>query len=279
MLVLRVGKRWSRFLHTERHALSPRSPFFEDFDIPGLALLRKLTNFTSFSEEEKQELERLATGPVRHLEVGQDAAREGDRPVRANLIVEGWAARYYTFEDGRRQITGLLFPGDICDVGMAILAAMDHSITAVSPLTIAEIAVDRIEELRQRFRRIDLALQWNALVEAAIARQWVTSLGQRSAAERLAHLFCEIFVRLEAVGLTSGAQCEFPLTQQNLADVTGLSAVHVNRTLMKLRGENLIVLKDRLLVIPDLAALQDFGMFDATYLHLAQDGGNLNAAS
>jgi CRP-like cAMP-binding protein len=114
-------------------------------------------------------------------------------------------------------------------------------------------------------------------VEEAIAREWITNVGQRDAAERMAHLFCEIFIRLRAVGLTNGHSCELPITQEQLGDATGMTNVHVNRTLQALREQGLIILKGKTLTIPDLEALQRAALFNANYLHLDRAGQSLDA--
>ena len=108
-------------------------------------------------------------------------------------------------------------------------------------------------------------------------REWTTNVGQRTAYERLAHLFCELFVRLRTVGLTDGKSCDFPPTQLDLADATGLTSVHVNRTIQELRRDGLIELHNRRLTIPDLRALMNACMFNANYLHLNHEGAHLDA--
>jgi CRP-like cAMP-binding protein len=104
------------------------------------------------------------------------------------------------------------------------------------------------------------------------------SLGQRTASERMAHLLCELFVRLRLAGLTEDTSCDFPLTQSDLAEATGLSKVHVNRTLQELRSAELIVLKGRYLTIPSLDRLVDVGLFNANYLHMDREGYQLDAS-
>jgi len=125
--------------------------------------------------------------------------------------------------------------------------------------------------------RITQALFWNELVTAAIQREWTLKLGQRTAYERIAHLFVEIFLRLQTVGRTQGKACEFPLTQNDIADATGLTAVHVNRTLQDLRRDGLVELQSRVLTVPDLKALRNAAMFNDNYLHLDGEGRHLDA--
>jgi CRP-like cAMP-binding protein len=155
---------------------------------------------------------------------------------------------------------------------MVILKQMDHSIGALTAITVAEIPAEIILKLTETHPRIARAMWWHSLVEEATTREWVTNLGQRTAFERLAHLFCELFLRLRGVGLTNGNSCELPLTQEQLADASGMTSVHVNRTLMILRELGLIDLKGKMLTIPDLEALQAAALFDGSYLHLDHDG-------
>ena len=240
-------------------------------------LIHKLEQFTRLSRDDKQALENAASLKVRHLAPKEDIIHEGDRPRQLNLILEGWACRYKVLEDGRRQITNFLLPGDLCDMRMFILKEMDHSIGALTPLRAAEIPSDVILELTHSSPRLSRALWWNSLVEEAIAREWTTNLGQREAIERMAQLFCELFVRLRSVGLTNRISCELPVTQEQLGDATGLSTVHVNRMLQAMREQGLIVLKGKSLTIPDLEALKRAALFNANYLHLDRDGRDLDA--
>jgi CRP-like cAMP-binding protein len=121
------------------------------------------------------------------------------------------------------------------------------------------------------------ALLWDQLVTAAIQREWTFNLGRRTAFERMAHLLCELFMRLQAAGLTGDRSCSFPLTQADLADALGLSAVHVNRTLQELRADGLIVLRGKELLVTDLDRLQEAAQFDANYLHLDREGRQFDA--
>lgn len=240
-------------------------------------LIRKLEQFTRLSRDDKHVLEGLAGLNVRRLGRGDDVIQEGDTPRQVNLILEGWACRYKMLEDGRRQIVAFLLPGDLCDIRMFILKQMDHAIGAVSPVTLAQIPKDMVLDLIDRHPRVSRALWWNSLVEEAIQREWTANLGQRDAVERMAHLLCELFIRLRGVGLVEGHSCELPVTQSELGDATGLSTVHVNRTLQELRARNLIVLKGKTLTIPDLEALQNAALFSANYLHLDRDGRAFDA--
>jgi CRP-like cAMP-binding protein len=241
-------------------------------------LIRKLEQFVRLSSGDRGLLERAASERVRKFGPRADITREGEKPKDVHLILSGWACRYKQLEDGRRQIVSFFFPGDICDLNLFILKEMDHSIGTITPVTIADLPRNVFDEIGAGYPRISTALWWETLVNAAIQREWTMSLGQRTASERVAHLLCEIFLRLRLAGLTEGLSCDFPLTQSDLAEATGLSKVHVNRTLQELRSAELIVLKGRYLMVPSLERLMDAGLFNANYLHLDREGYQLDAS-
>ena len=232
------------------------------------ALFRRLRRYARLSDTDLGLLAEAACERVRSFGAHEDIIREGDAPTGVLVVLEGWACRYKYLKDGRRQIVGLLLPGDLSDLNMYILREMDHSIGTIGPATVGEIGRDALERTLAGRPRITEALRWDAVVTAAIQREWTVSLGQRHAPERMAHLLCEVFLRLGAAGLARGMSCEIPLTQAELADATGLSAVHVNRTLQELRSAGLISLANRTLTIHDLDALKRAALFNPNYLHL-----------
>jgi CRP-like cAMP-binding protein len=241
-------------------------------------LIRKLELFTKLSEDDKRALEKAAGHKVRSVAPREDIVHEGDPPRHVNLILEGFACRYKSLEDGRRQIVAFFVPGDLCDARMFVLRRMDHSIGALSPVRLAEIPSEVFLALGEGSPRLRQALWWNALVEEATAREWILNVGQRTATERMAHLLCELFLRLKAVGLATGDSCELPITQAELADALGLSTVHTNRTLQELRSMQLITLSRKSLVILDFEALQRTALFNPGYLHMDHAGRGLDAA-
>jgi CRP-like cAMP-binding protein len=164
----------------------------------------------------------------------------------------------------------ILFPyrGDIPDLQSLHLTTMDHALSTVTPSTVAFIQHDDLRALDAAFPRLGDILWRDTLIDAAIFREWINGMGRREARERIAHLLCELFVRMRAVGLTKGNSCQFPLTQSVLGDALGLSTVHINRSLMELRGLGLIVLEKHGLTIPNLEKLQDYASFDPLYLHM-----------
>jgi len=240
-------------------------------------LINKLQHFTRLAEEERCFVTNMARQRVRRFSSREDIMREGESCSSMNLIREGWACRYKTLEDGRRQIIAFFLPGDICDYNVFVTREMDHSIAAITPVSVAEVSRSTFDQMLANYPRLSQALWWESTVTSAIQREWTVNLGQRDASERIAHLLCEIFVRLDAAGLADEDSCEFPLTQTDLGEATGLSTVHVNRTLRELREANLIGLRDRTLRIPNIAALQRQAMFNPNYLHLDREGRHLDA--
>lgn len=230
-------------------------------------LLRKLANFTALSEEERRAVDDCCMD-VREVAAREDVIAQGDRTGGVKLLLEGFACRYKTLEDGRRQIVAYFVPGDLCDLRVFILKRMDHSIGAIAASRVATIAPVNVLRLMHTYPTLTRALWWATLVEEAISREWLVNVGQRNALERMAHLFCELLYRFRAVGLNQGLSCTLPLTQVELAETLGLSSVHVNRTLQQLRRQNLITLDAGTLTIQNLPALQELSFFNADYLHL-----------
>jgi len=230
-------------------------------------LIRKLESTSDLTAEDALALRGLPL-KTRRVEGEEEVVREGDRPSDCCLLVEGMLVRQKTTPSGRRQIMSVHVPGDLPDLQSLHLDTMDHAISAVGPGTVAFIPNAAVKDFLQRRPRLAEAFARDALIDAAIHREWLCNIGARSAYQRTSHLLCEVFLKMKAVGLATERQCPFPLTQRDLADCMGLSSVHVNRTLQQLRMEELIQLSDKLLTIFDLEALQSAGEFDPTYLHL-----------
>ena len=242
----------------------------------GPALSLRLEAFTRLSQDDKAAIAELSK-VSRVVAPRRDVIREGENPRYIHLMVDGWACRYKTLPDGRRQIVSFFVPGDFCDLNVYILKEMDHSVGAITRLSVADISRDDMDRLTASHPRVTQALWWEELVNVAIQREWTLNIGQRTAYERIAHLLVELFMRLRSVGLTQADSCDFPLTQTDLADATGLTAVHVNRTLQELRRDGLIELEKRRLRIPNLQKLKDVAMFNPNYLHLDHEGRHLDA--
>ena len=201
---------------------------------------------------------------------GEELACEGDRADTIRIFLSGWACRYKALEDGRRQIVSLILPGDTCDAHIYLLSAMDHSIATLTSVVYAELDRAAFERLISADITVAEAFYCEALASRSIQREWAVNLGRRDALERVAHIICELYERLRIVGLVDGSSFGFPVTQMDLADTTGLSTVHLNRTLQELRAAGLITLRDRSLTIHDFQALRGTAMFNPNYLHLDQ---------
>lgn len=230
-------------------------------------LVRKLGRCFPLSETDKEVLQRVSTR-VRLVAARDDLISEGDATDGIHLVQNGFACRYKVLRNGQRSIMAFLVPGDICDMHVSILSEMDHSIGTLSRCEVATISRDTIEEITTNYPNLKRALRWSALVEEATSREWLVSTGRRPADQRIAHLFCELLMRLQAVDLVTDSGYELPVSQADIADATGLTSVHVNRVLQELRRQGLIVSKGKSLTIPDAERLKEFAQFNPSYLHL-----------
>jgi len=234
-------------------------------------LVRRLQNIDDLLVEEQRALMALPM-EVRTFAADQDIVAEGERPTRCCLVVEGFLFRYKLVADGKRQIFSFHVPGDVPDLHSLHLGHMDHSLASLTDCTVAMIPHRAIDELMATRPRLAQTLWRKTLIDAAATRAWMISLGRRSAFARIAHLYCEMLVRLEAVGLATRAQARLPITQSVLADALGLSLIHVNRTLAEIKRSGLIVRDGAMVSVPDWAALVQAADFDPTYLHLRSRG-------
>jgi len=221
----------------------------------------------TLADDERAALMRLPIQAV-DLRTDQDVIREGDRPSRCFAVLEGFACSFKITGVGKRQILGFHIPGDMPDLQSLHLEVLDCSIGTLTPCKLGFIQHEPIRELCEAYPRLAAAFWRETLIDASIFREWVTNVGRRDAYSRIAHVMCELLVRLRAVGLAEDHQFELPITQSEFADATGISTVHVNRTLQELRGDGLIQLKREKLTILDWDRLKEAGDFDATYLHL-----------
>lgn len=230
------------------------------------AFVRKLSHGACLTDENRTILRDLL-GTVRRVDAHNDITREGAAPRALTVILDGWACSYRDLANGKRQIISILVPGDLAEPFGILPRFADHSLAALTPVTFASVSPDAIRAAARNNPGVERALWWDLLVACAIEREHVVNLGRRSASERLGHLFCELQLRLEMVGLVDGPECDLPLTQGELADVLGLSAVHVNRSLQDLRFRGLVSLRNRRLTIHNLDDLREVSFFDPAYLH------------
>lgn len=229
-------------------------------------LTRKLELFGPLPDDDRKLLDQII-GQPRVIESRRDVIREGDSPDDVHLVLSGFAYRYKDLPEGNRQIFAYLLPGDFCDLHVFILKAMDHTIATLSRCQMVDIPRRHVLELLNR-PAIARALWWVTLVDEATLREWVVNLGARDAFTRLAHLFCEVHLRLKSVGLADGGEFEFPVNQRELGETLGISAVHVSRTLQEFRTRELLAVRNGHIVLRDLRKLRQISGFDPNYLHL-----------
>lgn len=217
---------------------------------------------------------------VRKVEARTDLISEGEKPSDVHLILDGFACRYKILADGKRHIMAYLVPGDFCDLHVSVLNEMDHNLGTLSPCSVVDIPRPQVLELLER-PAVARAMWIAAVVDEATLREWLVNIGSRPAEERVGHLLCELLLRLRAVGFADGDSFELPITQGDLADTMGLSDVHMNRVIQRLRKAKLISLKNKILVILDYARLAEASGFNPNYLHLRQriDSGNGNGTA
>ncbi|NVD43510.1 Crp/Fnr family transcriptional regulator [Qipengyuania atrilutea] len=217
--------------------------------------------------EDRISLDEAANKNVSNVRARSDLMCEGDRAQTVKVVLDGWVAAYKQLSDGHRQILALLLPGDMCAANAFVVERMDYSLGTLTPVRYAEIRREDFEELFENNSRILRAFWWKEMVTASIQREWTANVGQRLATARIAHLFCETHARLDCRNLARGNAIDFPLTQSDIGEATGLTAVHVNRCMQSLRAEKLVELRNRELILPNPERLRKIAMFDPAYLH------------
>ena len=236
-------------------------------------LARKLEGFATLDDHDRRAIEHLC-GEYRTVEAGVDLIRQGERPDKVFLLLDGWAFRHKLLPNGSRQILAYLIPGDLCDIHIFVLKTMDHGISLLNQGIVAAIDPARMIEIMDEHPRIERALWWATLVDEAILREWLVNVGQRDAYERISHLLYEMWLRVRAVSLTdAGDAFSLPLTQTQLADTVGLTPVAVNRALQRLRTDGLITLDHKRLTVHEPERLAAISGFEPNYLHLDQRDG------
>lgn len=211
-------------------------------------------------------------GMPRRFGPRRDVIARGDPPDRLHVIVEGFACRYKVTEAGRRAIVALMLPGDFCDLHVAVLGRMDHSIGTLTECQVADVSSGDVQTLIDSSPTIARTLWWSTLVDEAILRQWLANMGRLRADHHLMHLFCELHLRMEGIGLALNGSFRLPLTQEEIGDVIGVASVHVNRIVQALRADGLVTLQGGRVALPDWDRAVAFAGFDADYLHLKRPG-------
>jgi CRP-like cAMP-binding protein len=195
--------------------------------------------------------------------------REREKTSYSCLLLAGFAIRHKIVLNGARQIVAVHMKGDIVDLQNSFLTTADHSVQVLTASEVACIPREEIKKLAFSRPNIAMAMWYDTLVDASVFREWIANVGRRDARTRLAHFLCEFSLRLKVAGLGETTDYELPMTQEQIADATGLTAVHVNRTVKVLEDEGLITRKSsRSVTIGDWKKLARAGDFDSNYLHL-----------
>ncbi|MGN6817200.1 MAG: Crp/Fnr family transcriptional regulator [Sphingomonas sp.] len=218
------------------------------------------------SEEEKQALEGLLTAPVT-LPRRKVITSRGDVATRSTFLISGFMCRYMDGADGHRQLVSVQTPGDFVDLHAYPLQRLDHDIATLSECTVAYAPHDKITQVIERLPHLGRVLWFSTLLDAAMHREWIFRLGRLDAVGRVAHMLCETYARLDAVGMVEDGSFAWPLTQQDLGEACGLTSVHVNRTLRVLREAGMVEVSDRIVTMLDFERLASTGEFFPDYLY------------
>lgn len=229
--------------------------------------LQKLRKRDEISAEEERFINNLVSHTVR-VPADKVVIRSGELLKESLILLQGWLARAKDLPSGQRQFAEIHLPGDFADLHSFTLKRLDHDVVSITQCVLGVVPHERLKEMTERMPHLTRVYWFSTNVDAAIHREWAVSLGRRSAIARMAHLFCELLIRLEIIGMTNGNSYDFPLTQAELGESLGLTAVHVNRTLQELRRMSLIEVEDRRVTILDLDGLKGVAQFDPNYLYL-----------
>lgn len=231
-------------------------------------LLDTLELRSPLPEEDRQAILALPY-TLKSLDPGSYAVREGELPTGCGVLISGFAYRQKLTGDGGRQILSIHIPGEALDFQNIFLNVADHSVQMLTRANLALIPRVDIQRIARSSAAIGHAILVNVLVDASIFREWILNIGRRDAKSRLAHILCELAVRLDAFGLADEMGYHLPMTQAELADALGLTPVHLNRVMRSLEVDGLIVRSKRDVSFPDWERMRDIADFNDRYLHLA----------
>lgn len=233
------------------------------------AHLKKLRQRVEISADEERGIRELVA-ETRRVAADQIIVRAGNELDISLLLLEGWLARHKDISAGERQITELHVVGDFADLHSFTLKKLDHDVMSLTECKLGVVPHERLRSLFAQFPRLGAVYWFLTNLDAAIHREQILSLGRRSAMARMAHMFCELYLRLKIVGRASDDRFEFPLTQREVSECLGLTVVHVNRTLQELRRRELVEVEHRQVTIVDRKTLEEVAEFDPLYLYLGK---------
>lgn len=229
--------------------------------------LNKVEARSMLTNEEREAVLGLPMKP-RRVQAHREIVHLGEQVEHACLVAEGFVARFAQMEDGARQNVSIHIVGDMVDLYSLMLPAVPTPLVALTSTTILQIPHSALRDLAFRYPGLAAAFWRECVVDGNIVAQWLVSVGRRDARGRLAHLLCEMAVRSHQTGKYERGRFCLPVTQEQIADALGLTSVHVNRTMQALRGEGLVQVSNREVVILDWGGLTFAAEFDPAYLHL-----------
>jgi CRP-like cAMP-binding protein len=230
-------------------------------------LLLKLRARDVVSQEEEKVL-RASVSEIRVYKAGRNIVRAGTSLSQCNLLLEGLVGRHKDLSEGQRQILEVHLPGDFLDLHSFLLKRLEHHVGAMTDVRLATVPHEAVRQITEDHPHLARMLWFSTLLDGAIHREKILTVGRRSAVSRVAHLLCEFFVRLDVVGLAKGQTYLLDMTQADLADATGLTSVHVNRMLKQLRDDGLLTFRNGEVSIHDWEGLQQVAEFSPAYLYL-----------
>jgi CRP-like cAMP-binding protein len=230
-------------------------------------LIRKLKEHSRLSSEDLAEIASLSP-IIKELKSNEDLIRQGDNPSVSALVISGMVARYHLLQNGRRQYISFHMAGDMPDSQAIFIDKMDHAVCAIGPALIASLAHKEIVASFNRRPSLGFAIWRETLIDAAIFREAITNNSARTMPSRMAHLFCELFYRARASGLTDKNSCQAPISLAQLGETLGMSIATVNRTLQELRASRTADFRNGVIVVGNWRRLADVGQFNPGYLHL-----------
>ncbi|TCR64711.1 Crp/Fnr family transcriptional regulator [Bosea sp. BK604] len=238
-----------------------------------LAIQNICRNLKARDSLSPQEQELIASLPTRFRSFGRgdELVCAGSRPSESCVVVSGFAGREIMLKDGGRQIAAVHIAGDFVDLHVVLTRVIDHSVVGLSDGVVAYIPHAELMKISEAAPHLGRLLWLPTIVDGAIHRAWIACFGRRSPLHHLGHLVCELSTRLTAARLISGNSFEFPLKQAQIADVLGLSLVHVNRTIKQLRNTGLVSWKGSVITIHDFTGLAELVDFDPAYLNLTHE--------
>ena len=239
-----------------------------DNDLKIDPVLRKLKRLGPLDPDDIAALSMLPSQPEDVPRLRQ-LIRERDTPERCCFLFRGFAARHKVAVNGARQVVSFHIPGDILDVQHLLLGRADHSVETITAARVVWITKEELLRLAFERPNIGKALWRDCLIDASIFREWVLNVGRRNAKSRIAHMLCEFVIRCEALGLGSREDFELPMTQLQIGDATGLTPVHVNRTLKLLDSEGALLRDRNRFRVLQWERLCQIADFDPAYLHAA----------